>query len=175
MFANQVRINETLRSQAAAQLSAFQSVSEHVIEAAEKISALNVSAARAVFEQSQETFKALSQVKDFSGAIDVLSKAAGPLQAQAAEYQQAAGEIISDAGGQISKVAEAHASTVTEAASKFGADISSQAPFNAQQAATAVHQAVEAVHGNVAAFAEKAAGAVKAMQQTVSSGRSRRK
>jgi phasin family protein len=170
MFANQERINEAVRGQVAAQINAFQSVSEHVFDALEKFSALNLSAARATIGQSQEIAKEVFEAKDMNGVLDGFGKVVAPVQAQAAEYQRTAGEIVSSAVRGIGKVAEEYANNGVAAASKFGAEVSAQAPFSAQQAASAMQDAVERTQANVVALAEQAAGSFKAMQQQIAGG-----
>lgn len=89
-----------------AALESFQAVAAKSLEGFEKLTELNMAAAKSTFEESTEQMKALLEVKDVKSLADFAAGSAQPTADKMTAYAKHVYEITSDTGSEIAKLVE---------------------------------------------------------------------
>lgn len=131
----------------AASKSSFDSavaLSTKTFESLQKLSELNMAAAKALADESAETVRKLSTIRDPQALVAFVQAQAKPNTDKAASYGRAVYDIVSATTDEFTKAAEAQFAQFNQEAAKFIDGIAKNAPAGSESAVAALKSAVAA-------------------------------
>jgi phasin family protein len=139
-----------------ANAEAFLDLAKTQFAAFEKLTALNVNAARSALEESTRYTRALLSAKDPQEMINLNAASAQPALEKALSYSRGLYEISAQAQGELTKVFEAHTAEVTRNMASLLDKFARSAPAGSDVAVAAVKSALSAANSAYDSFSRVA-------------------
>lgn len=139
-----------------AQVENLLTLANTAFASAERIAALNLNAARALFEDSANSARALLGAKDIQEVISLQTAYAQPAVEKAVNWSRGLYEITSETREELSKVLEAQLTEATETLTTTLEQAAKNAPAGTDAAVSALKSAVGAANVAYATFAKAA-------------------
>ncbi|MGB7541046.1 MAG: phasin family protein [Burkholderiales bacterium] len=138
----------------------------------ERLSALNLNATRAAFEDSINHTKALLSAKDFQEAANLNAAAAQPALEKAVAYSRNVYEVATQTHGELAKFAEAQAVEFNKSMAGVLDKFSKNAPAGSDVAVAAVKSALAAANSAYDSFTKVAKQATEIAEANFSAATS---
>jgi phasin family protein len=163
MFAIPAQFAEVQKSQA----DTAYAIADALIGAAEKLTNLNIAAARAIVSESAEDAESYYGVKDLQALFTLNAGFAQPALEKFASYNRNLYSIVSAAGADISKIVETRIADANRAVGQMVEFASKNAPAGSESAVSIIKNVVAASNEAYDTFSRAAKQAVSAAEANV--------
>lgn len=142
MFPNSTQYPSASKAFLESQLGAFNAIANIMVQAVQKITTLNMAAAKAASEDAMAAAKELLVTKDAYAFFSLTSEFAKPAVEKIAAYNHQLTDIASASKAEFTKLAEAHASEVRGTVSDLVNAIAKDAPDGSESAVALLKSSV---------------------------------
>ena len=158
---------ETLAAGARANVDSLLTLAKSVFASAERLAALNLNTARALFEDSAASTRVLMEAKDPKAALLLQAGLIKPAIEKALAYSKSVYEITTDTSGEFTRLVEGQLADVNKNVADVIAKASKSAPAGSEAAVTAVKNAIGATNAAIERLNKASKDATAAAEASV--------
>ncbi|MDF3036516.1 MAG: phasin family protein, partial [Paucimonas sp.] len=163
MFNVQDQISVATRSSIEAQAGLLSSMATKTFESLERLTILNLNAAKASLEESSATLRQVLAAKDPQEVMSLTASQAQPTLEKALSYGRHVANIASSAQIELTKAAESQAADVGRKFSKLVDDTAKVAPPGSENLITLVKASIETSNAGFEQWSRMTQQAIEAM------------
>ncbi|MFI4939868.1 MAG: TIGR01841 family phasin [Burkholderiales bacterium] len=168
MFTTPEQFSSAAKTNVESQIAALSTLANHAYESFTKIVDLNLTAAKAAFEESSATAKKLLAAKDPQEFFTLTAAQSQPSAEKAIAYGRTLASIASSTQAEFTKAAEAQLAETSRKVIALVEDVSKNAPSGSEHAIAFVKSAIGNVHAGYEQLGKTAKQAAEVLEANVS-------